>query len=412
MIGPLGRGVRGVTSGLRTTAALRRVVREWAPDIVHAHLGYSEVLALVGVPHGVPVVASRRGLIPAVLESSIVGRVGLGLAHRRERVLICNSADLERRARAERACPETVVIPNGVDLSAFTPTTPPEGPPTVVVVARLRKEKGHDRFLRAFRSVLDRMPEAQAVIVGDGPARPDVETLLRVLDLGSAVRLAGEVADPRPFLAAANVVALTSPHEGFPNALLEAMASGRPVVATAVGGVPELVTDGEDGLLVAARRRGGRRGAASAAPRPRRGGTTRKGGTPDRASGTSGPTSSPAPNSSMRGPAAARAGRSAWGWWPDVRHRGRHRSTRCRSHPARTLGRSPSPPWPGRVEGLDARSVRHGPHAPRDHRPGARCSADPHPRRSIRPGVQRRDLQPQRVARRARITRVSAPDPV
>jgi glycosyltransferase involved in cell wall biosynthesis len=250
VVGPMDRSLGGVPSGLRTTAALRRVVRRSSPDIVHAHLGYSEVLALAGVPRRVPVVASRRGLTPA-LESSVAGRVALGLAHRRERVLICNSADLARRARAERACPETVVIPNGVDLSAFTPITPFEGPPTVVVVARLRKEKGHDRFLRAFRSVLDRMPEAQAVIVGDGPARPEVETLLRVLDLGSAVHLAGEVADPRLFLAAANVVALTSPHEGFPNALLEAMASGRPVVATAVGGVPELVTDGEDGLLVA-----------------------------------------------------------------------------------------------------------------------------------------------------------------
>ncbi|MGZ8753148.1 MAG: glycosyltransferase, partial [Acidimicrobiia bacterium] len=195
VVGPMDRSFGGIPSGLRTAVALRRLAREWAPDVVHAHLGFSELLAHVGVPRGVPLVASRRGRTPA-LESSAGGRVALGLAHRRERVLICNSADLERRARTEHACPETVVIPNGVDLTAFAPTPAPSGPPTVVVVARLRKEKGHDRFLRAFRSVLDRMPEARAVLVGDGPARPDVETLLRVLDLGPAVRMAGEVADP------------------------------------------------------------------------------------------------------------------------------------------------------------------------------------------------------------------------
>ncbi len=62
-------------------------------------------------------------------------------------------------------------------------------------------------------------------------------------------RSSGEVADPRPYLARAHVVALSSPHEGFPNALLEGMASGRAVVATSVGGVPELVRDGLDGRL-------------------------------------------------------------------------------------------------------------------------------------------------------------------
>ena len=82
------------------------------------------------------------------------------------------------------------------------------------------------------------MPAARAVLVGEGPERPRLEATAAELGLGERVRFAGAVTDVRPFLAEARVVALTSDHEGLPNALLEAMASGRPVVATRVGGVP------------------------------------------------------------------------------------------------------------------------------------------------------------------------------
>jgi glycosyltransferase involved in cell wall biosynthesis len=118
------------------------------------------------------------------------------------------------------------------------------------MVARLRPQKAHERFLRAFRTVRDRLPDARAVLVGDGPLRHELERLVDELGLASAVRFVGAVADTRPYLAEATVVALTSPYEGSPNALLEAMASGRPVVATAVGGVPELIEHGREGLLV------------------------------------------------------------------------------------------------------------------------------------------------------------------
>jgi glycosyltransferase involved in cell wall biosynthesis len=118
------------------------------------------------------------------------------------------------------------------------------------MVARLRPQKAHERFLRAFRTVRDRLPDARALLVGDGPSRRELERLVDELGLASAVRFVGAVADTRPYLAEATVVALTSPYEGSPNALLEAMASGRPVVATAVGGVPELIEHGREGLLV------------------------------------------------------------------------------------------------------------------------------------------------------------------
>jgi glycosyltransferase involved in cell wall biosynthesis len=219
------------------------------PDLVHAHLAHAEVLASVAVPRGVPIVASRRGRTP-LFEMPLIGRAMLGPTLRRERLIICNSNDLARRARRDNPGRDVVVISNGVDSSWFAPSKLPDGPPTVVIVARLRAQKAHDRFLRAFRMVRKRVPDARAVLVGDGPLRADLERLSIDLGLGEVVRFVGAVADVRPYLAEATVVALTSPYEGLPNALLEAMAAGRPVVATDVGGVPEIVSHGREGLLV------------------------------------------------------------------------------------------------------------------------------------------------------------------
>lgn len=250
-VGPVGRSLRDLATDVRAFERLRGVLRAFRPDVVHAHLGHAEVLAAAAVPPGVPIVASRRGHTPGF--EGALGRAAMGLAHRRERVLVCNSRYLADRARRlDRWVPPIALVPNAVDLDRFSPEAAPDGPPTVAVVANLRAVKGHDRFLRAWRLVLDRLPEARAVLVGDGPERYALERVARALDIADAVTFVGAVDDPRPFVSGAHVVALTSRHEGFPNALLEAMAMGRPVVATAVGGVPELVDEGRNGHLVPA----------------------------------------------------------------------------------------------------------------------------------------------------------------
>ena len=171
------------------------------------------------------------------------------MSHAHVALMLCNSDELARFTLAhDPAPPPIAVVPNGVDLAHF-PASPVPADPVVVVVANLIGYKRHDRFLRALAEVVTRVPEARAVLVGEGPERPRLEAMAVGLGLGERVRFAGARADVRPFLAEARVVALTSDHEGLPNALLEAMASGRPVVATHVGGVPELVRDGFDGLL-------------------------------------------------------------------------------------------------------------------------------------------------------------------
>jgi glycosyltransferase involved in cell wall biosynthesis len=155
-----------------------------------------------------------------------------------------------------------VLLQNGVDTEHFR--LPPADPqaraalgldprrPVVGTIGRLEDRKGHDQLLRAAGAMLagtnGRRP--QLVIVGDGPLRERLAGQARTLGVADSVRFEGTVADVRPVLAAMDVFVLPSHAEGMSNALMEAMAAARPVVATAVGGNTEVVTDGETGLLV------------------------------------------------------------------------------------------------------------------------------------------------------------------
>ena len=119
----------------------------------------------------------------------------------------------------------------------------------LVAIGRMSREKGHTDLLAAFHRLRQRIPHARLVLVGDGPERGRLQEIA-----GEAVLFTGQVRDATPYYAAADVMVLPSLTEGSPNVLLEAMAAGIPVVATAVGGTPEIATDGEDALLVPPRR--------------------------------------------------------------------------------------------------------------------------------------------------------------
>lgn len=123
---------------------------------------------------------------------------------------------------------------------------------TVVHVAVLRPEKGHDVLLAAAREVLREVPRARFLLAGEGPARVEIEGRVRAAGLGGAVRLLGHRDDVERVLAAGDLAVLSShPRvEAFPNAVLQAMASGLPVVSTDVGSVREMIEDGVEGRLV------------------------------------------------------------------------------------------------------------------------------------------------------------------
>jgi glycosyltransferase involved in cell wall biosynthesis len=154
--------------------------------------------------------------------------------------------------------PERIeVIPNGVDPDWFA--RPPDvlgtdvrrefgiGPdePIVLCVARLSSEKGHPVLLSAIKEV-----SCHLILLGDGSERPALEARAAELGLTGRVHFAGSRDDTRPFLYAASLVCLASTSEAQGLALVEAMAAGRPVVGTRVGGIPEIIEEGETGLLV------------------------------------------------------------------------------------------------------------------------------------------------------------------
>jgi glycosyltransferase involved in cell wall biosynthesis len=165
-------------------------------------------------------------------------------------VTVC-VADSERRAGlAAHTCDDrtTVVIRNGVDPVPFQARGAHSGRSRLVTVGRLQAPKDAITLVRALATLRGRPFEA--VLVGDGPDRPAVEEEVRRLGLESAVELLGERDDVPELLGTGDIFVLSSHSEGLPLSILEAMAAGLPVVASNVGGVSEVVVDGETGLLV------------------------------------------------------------------------------------------------------------------------------------------------------------------
>jgi glycosyltransferase involved in cell wall biosynthesis len=160
------------------------------------------------------------------------------------------------------------VIHNAVDPEWGSATAGPEraialretlgiapGKRVILIVGRLSREKDHHTLLEAVRGLRDANSGGAALrphllIVGDGPERARIEQTIRALDLTGDVTLTGHVPTTEPYYAVADIAVLSSLSEGSPNALLEAMAARVPIVATAVGGIPEMVCDHDSALLV------------------------------------------------------------------------------------------------------------------------------------------------------------------
>ena len=233
------------------------LIRRYRPDIVHAHSSKAGVLGRVAawlarVPariftvHGWSFAAYAP---PASWLFLWAERLMRPITD----VIVCPAGAVRAQGLAARACrpDRTVVIPNAVEVGAYPRTTHAGGRdriPLVVSVGRLAFPKDFATLVQALGMV---DPSAlRAAIVGDGPQRPELDEQVAALGRGEGVRLLGTRDDVPALLAEAGVFVLSSRSECLPMSVIEAMAAGLPVVATAVGGVPELVEDERTGILV------------------------------------------------------------------------------------------------------------------------------------------------------------------
>jgi L-malate glycosyltransferase len=230
--------------------AFARWCRSLGIAVVHTAALPSNVFGLPAAALArVPVrVGNRREVNPGKSPSAIaLQRAAYTCAH----AVVANSRAAADRLRLEHVPRrKVVVIPNGLDADRFVARAPRARLRTIVMVANLRAEKGHDVLIEAAVEVLRRFPDARIELVGDGPLRDALRTRAAERGVADAVTFAGQRDDIAARLAAADLFVLPSRSEAFPNAVLEAMAAGLPIVASGVGGILELIDDGRTGLLV------------------------------------------------------------------------------------------------------------------------------------------------------------------
>ena len=227
-------------------------------DLVHAHMYASAgAAALAGLGRGIPLV---------ITEHSEAGWRGRGArlcarwVYRRAAQVIAVSHRIGRRLIAyDHVQPTRVrVILNGLPPSRFAPEPAISDPlpvafadrPLVGAVARLQREKGLADFIGAAAMIAPRAPSARFVVVGDGPQRRELGELAHRLGLGERLVFLGFQVGAPALIARFDVLVVPSLSEGSPLVVLEAMAAGVPIVATAVGGIPEQVRHGQEALLV------------------------------------------------------------------------------------------------------------------------------------------------------------------
>ena len=242
----------GLFRALGRVRALRGALRGRAPGAVVAFGDRTNVLAIVATLFtGIPTYVSER-TDPRAARNGWHWRFLRRLLYPLATAVVVQTESVAEWARARFR--RVAVIPNFVSRPRLqaSPGTD-EGPRTLLALGRLERVKGFDLLCDAFARVAPGHPSWSLAIVGEGAERPALTALVRRLGLEGRVTLPGRATDPGPALAAAHAFVLSSRREGFPNALLEAMAAGLPAVAfDCRSGPSEIVTHGEDGLLVAA----------------------------------------------------------------------------------------------------------------------------------------------------------------
>ncbi|MCL5958224.1 MAG: glycosyltransferase [Chloroflexi bacterium] len=256
---PVGRRWRYDVVGLMQ---LRRLVSDFRPDIVHTHLAGSNAIGrLLRLSAHIPVLISHEhtwAYDPRDRVRILANRL---LSPLSDAIVAVSGADRRQLIKVEHLPPHKIsVIYNGVDFSRVDNHVPSaiyrqtlgidERTFLAAIVGKLEFQKGHDVLLESLTKVVTRLPSFKLLVLGEGSLRVELEAKTSELNLHDHVVFMGFADDVGSVLSCVDLVVMPSHFEGHPLALLEAMAAGRTVIATDVGGVPEVIRPGETGILI------------------------------------------------------------------------------------------------------------------------------------------------------------------
>lgn len=252
------------SSDIQVEKTLRKIIKQLKPDIVYAHSSKAGAFAriadlglknkIIYNPHGwafnMQQSAKKKEMYKWVEKIS---------AHFCDKIVCISDAEKESALREKICKPSKLqVIYNGIDLEEIEKTAPmsrtqlgiPEDAFVVGMVGRLSKQKAPDTFVKAAKLIKEKIPNAFFLMVGDGELRAQIEGLINQYDLGSSFLITGWVDNPTAYMKIMDVGMLLSRWEGFGLVLPEYMACSVPIVATDVDAIPNIVKNGENGLLV------------------------------------------------------------------------------------------------------------------------------------------------------------------
>ena len=242
---------------------LRALLKEIRPDVLHTYLLHGNILGrLIGRLVGVPVIIGSERTIG---QARKWGRLATRLTNPLTDAVEVNSEIGGRAIERDLGVPSEKIelVRSGLDLSVFSSANRRDELRTefgvtadqhlIVYMGRLRTVKGVEFGIRAFATALEQLPNIRMVLAGEGDQQNLLGSLVSELGISEQVEFLGVRNDVPELLGAADSVLMPSLTEGFPRTAIEAMAAGKPVIATNVGGMPEAVIDGETGILVPAR---------------------------------------------------------------------------------------------------------------------------------------------------------------